>query len=242
MNLIIGREGDQPFTIRDVGVSRRHVSLDLKEDGAVLIEDLASGNGTFVNGRRIVKKQIRSTDQVRLGPAYLLNVPDVIRIMTLSITPSQASVKKSSGSAAKTVLSPEEEQRIKTQFTKLNAVYERCEKEKIALGKEKSTAMVMRSIPAVVVSLLLFLVSFFLDGGIVEILKLVLGGLSVILICVMTYRYYQVQKKAPEKMAAIKKQFMIDYVCPKCGEFLGNNPFETLRNQGECKRCKTKWV
>lgn len=240
MNLIIGREGNQTFAIQDGGVSRRHISLEWMPDGNLQIEDLASANGTFVNGQRIVKKQIRQTDEVRLGPTYLLNIPDVVRIMALTTTPPSG--KKSAGNAAKTVASVEEEQKIKEQFAQLSVVYNRYEQEKIAIGRDKSTAMVLRSIPAVVTSLLLLLVSFFMDGSVVAVLKPVLGGLSVVLICVMTYRYYQVQKKTPAKMEAVKRQFKIDYVCPTCGAYLEDLPFETLRNQGMCRKCKTKWV
>ena len=38
------------------------------------------------------------------------------------------------------------------------------------------------------------------------------------------------------------KQFMIDYVCPKCGNFLGYVPFEALANKSVCSFCKCKWT
>ena len=46
----------------------------------------------------------------------------------------------------------------------------------------------------------------------------------------------------PEKMEALNKQFMIDYVCPKCGNFLGFVPYESLANKSVCSFCKCKWV
>jgi hypothetical protein len=50
-------------------VSRRHARI-LKQGGAVVIEDLASVNGTFVNGKRLdpyLPERIRDGDVIYLG-------------------------------------------------------------------------------------------------------------------------------------------------------------------------------
>lgn len=46
----------------------------------------------------------------------------------------------------------------------------------------------------------------------------------------------------PEHMEALNRQFKIDYVCPKCGNFLGDIPFENLKNKKVCSICKCTWV
>lgn len=51
------------------GVSRRHVRI-LKREGSVVVEDLGSINGTFINGRRLapyLPEVLRSGDQLQLG-------------------------------------------------------------------------------------------------------------------------------------------------------------------------------
>ena len=51
------------------GVSRRHARI-LKREGTVLLEDLASINGTFINGRRLAPYQaeaLHDGDQLQLG-------------------------------------------------------------------------------------------------------------------------------------------------------------------------------
>jgi hypothetical protein len=53
---------------------------------------------------------------------------------------------------------------------------------------------------------------------------------------------YNGSKNNPERMEALNRQFMIDYVCPKCKSFLGFLPYESLRNKGQCSSCKCKWV
>ncbi len=51
------------------GVSRKHASI-VRRDGALHIIDLASANGTYLNGQRLVANQpriLRDGDDIRLG-------------------------------------------------------------------------------------------------------------------------------------------------------------------------------
>ena len=51
------------------GVSRRHARLKARR-GAIVVEDLASINGTFVNGRRLIPylpEVVRDGDQLQIG-------------------------------------------------------------------------------------------------------------------------------------------------------------------------------
>jgi DNA-binding NtrC family response regulator len=52
------------------GVSRRHARLRWHSDD-LMVEDLHSKNGTFVNGRRIERARLRPADEVRFGPVTL---------------------------------------------------------------------------------------------------------------------------------------------------------------------------
>jgi hypothetical protein len=66
--VILGRErGSADLVIEDPGVSRRHARL-IPEGGALVVEDLGSSNGTYVNGERISGPvQIDERDRVQLG-------------------------------------------------------------------------------------------------------------------------------------------------------------------------------
>jgi pSer/pThr/pTyr-binding forkhead associated (FHA) protein len=51
------------------GVSRRHARI-LKREGTVVVEDLGSINGTFINGKRLapyLPEVLNSNDQLQLG-------------------------------------------------------------------------------------------------------------------------------------------------------------------------------
>src|SRR5450755_838847 len=65
--LVLGREPGRPGSIDDASVSRRHAHL--RWDGtAVVLTDLASKNGTFVNGVRVSgPASLVDGDEVRLG-------------------------------------------------------------------------------------------------------------------------------------------------------------------------------
>ena len=70
--LILGREqGSADLVIDDPGVSRRHARL-VTDAGGVIVEDLGSSNGTYVNGERISGPvEVATGDEVQLGATIL---------------------------------------------------------------------------------------------------------------------------------------------------------------------------
>ncbi|MEZ6048579.1 MAG: SpoIIE family protein phosphatase [Planctomycetaceae bacterium] len=66
--MTIGRHPDCHIFLNSDMVSRRHARVFTKS-GQVFIEDLGSGNGTFVNGKRISQPTaIKNEDRVKVGP------------------------------------------------------------------------------------------------------------------------------------------------------------------------------
>ena len=64
--LTIGRETDNMLIIPDPSVSRHHARL-VFENGALVVYDLNSTNGVFVNEQRVSKQSLRAGDIVRFG-------------------------------------------------------------------------------------------------------------------------------------------------------------------------------
>jgi pSer/pThr/pTyr-binding forkhead associated (FHA) protein len=65
---IVGRQRGCAVRIPSAEVSRRHCRLR-QEDGYLVVEDLRSVNGTFLNGMRIVNREIvRPGDHLEIGP------------------------------------------------------------------------------------------------------------------------------------------------------------------------------
>lgn len=251
MEYIIGREGNQPFKIDNTGVSRRHARLEILPDGGMVIEDLGSANGTFVNGQRVVRRTLTLNDQVRLGLSYPLDIRQFAakekpsaavqssssrQTVVPTATPTKQTKKK------EPALSPEEMRKIRQDFAALRQVYDRYEQDKIAIRKEAASARVKRMLPPLGISFVSLMAGLFIGGEMAFILRPLFGVISLGLVGFTTYSYYKVQTGQPERLAQLEKQFKIDYVCPHCGVFLGDLPFENLRNQGHCRKCKVEWV
>jgi pSer/pThr/pTyr-binding forkhead associated (FHA) protein len=62
----VGRAPRADFVVDAPLVSRLHCRLTLQSDG-LLVEDLESTNGTFVNGERVTKLLLRNGDALRVG-------------------------------------------------------------------------------------------------------------------------------------------------------------------------------
>lgn len=61
-----GRHPDSNIFLDDVTVSRRHAEVDRTPEGYVL-RDVASLNGTYVNGERVERHDLRDGDVVQIG-------------------------------------------------------------------------------------------------------------------------------------------------------------------------------
>jgi pSer/pThr/pTyr-binding forkhead associated (FHA) protein len=61
-----GRHPDSDIFLDDVTVSRKHASV-LQRDGAFVIEDQGSLNGTFVNRKRVDSAPLDEGDEIQIG-------------------------------------------------------------------------------------------------------------------------------------------------------------------------------
>ncbi len=66
----LGRGEENDVVILDIGVSRRHLVITRHPQGFRLI-DLQSGNGTYLNGRRIAEAELYDGDRIELGHTTL---------------------------------------------------------------------------------------------------------------------------------------------------------------------------
>lgn len=63
----IGRGTNNDVVINDGVVSTSHAVITLSDSGEVIIEDLNSKNGTFVDGRRVSRAKLSTASVVLLG-------------------------------------------------------------------------------------------------------------------------------------------------------------------------------
>jgi len=73
---IIGRDPSCDIVLDDTAVSRQHAKIRVvKEKGGeptFILHDMASENGTFVNGEEIVKYELKDGDCIRMGRTKLV--------------------------------------------------------------------------------------------------------------------------------------------------------------------------
>lgn len=67
----IGRVNSD-IVLKDIDVSRKHAIIESVEGGQVVLRDLASSNGTYVNKRRIDNCVIFPNDEIQLGNTVIV--------------------------------------------------------------------------------------------------------------------------------------------------------------------------
>jgi hypothetical protein len=74
--LSVGRDPEvADVVLLDPAISRRHAIIS-KENGVLMIEDLGSSNGTYVNDQRIATAEIKPGDRVKIGSSRVyMSIP-----------------------------------------------------------------------------------------------------------------------------------------------------------------------
>jgi pSer/pThr/pTyr-binding forkhead associated (FHA) protein len=67
----IGRSSDVALRIDDRWISRRHCRLSI-EDGELVVEDLGSRHGTYVNGSAVSKSPLTNGSELCLGLSHFV--------------------------------------------------------------------------------------------------------------------------------------------------------------------------
>jgi len=211
----IGKAADNDFVVDDQYVSRYHAKLTKDESGVLFIEDVGSTNGTFVNQDQVLRKKITLSDVVMLGKQYTLNVKDALKF----------------------------DNDYSEEFAALKQVYDNYIREKIRIqSSNQFKTRLFQSLPFAVIGLAGLVIGVVGKGNhSLIVISLILA------VCAPTLGIYlgaRQSAKIPELLQNIANQFKIDYVCPKCGVFLGEIPWEGLANKKQCSvsSCRAKWV
>lgn len=215
MVITIGKSPDNDCVIDDSQVSRHHARLIRDADGYWLLEDLNSLNGTFVNGVQILKKRITPTDTIRLGKDCQLDFKKLLK--------------------SKNDYSEE--------FNALKKVYEEYTREKIKIqSANQFKTRLFQSLPFAFLGVVGIVINSVGKGSSVWYILCML--LVVCAPVVGVYLGARQSAKIPQQLQDLTNRFKIDYVCPKCGTFLGDIPWESLKNKKHCpvSSCQAKWT
>ena len=73
----IGRHSDNDIFVNVDGISRKHAVISVTANG-LEIEDLGSSNGTYVNGEKVTKAEIKVGDEIKLDNIrFLIQSPEM---------------------------------------------------------------------------------------------------------------------------------------------------------------------
>ena len=76
--IVVGRSGSD-FILTDKNVSRKHFCIETWSRDQVYIRDLASTNGTLLNGMRIASTRLKSGDTIAVGSTKLRFIVEDLR-------------------------------------------------------------------------------------------------------------------------------------------------------------------
>ena len=82
-SVTIGRDPSCDLQFFDKGLSRNHSKIAV-EEGQFVVSDMGSTNGTFVNGKMVIRKQLVRGDIVRIGKIELQFFPEGESALTSS--------------------------------------------------------------------------------------------------------------------------------------------------------------
>ncbi|MGN0213303.1 MAG: FHA domain-containing protein [Muribaculaceae bacterium] len=227
--IIIGREGTQPFVITDSYgyVSRQHALFTYDEKtGAMTLTDKSSQNGTFVKMgnqfQQISQCRVDANTIVRLGPYYTFCVKQLLKKNPPPPPPHE-----------------------KVDIAPLRRVAENYETTKVALDQKQANINTLRSMSlacSLAASLITPLVTQFLgEGKDVQWYILAIGPVVAILFLVVLLSYCsRVSKEIIVKKQRNEKKYKLSYCCPKCHHSYAGKLYENILAEGKCSKCKTE--
>jgi len=196
MEIKIGRKVTGAMDIivhNNMKISREHAIISFV-DGKVFVKDLNSANGTFVNGRRVSKKEIQNGDILLLGSkskeeAYFVDVNKI-----------KDDFKK---------LELSNKTNFKKEFSELKKVFENFQREK---NQIKSKIQFKSQLPRIIASVSLGIIFIIFSKELPSEIRLLISPTIMILGFIPIGR----KKDISDFLIETELKYQDLYVCPKC--------------------------
>lgn len=200
-----------------------HCKIEIGTNGEMTITNIKEENVTYINNVEVLSKRISLTDTIALGKdRYAVNVKAVLEVANNILEPTEYSI------------------------TPLKAVWEQYHNSCMKLKKMQRKNATIKSLylPLIVLSGGVSAAIRFLglDEDISNPISYFAGGLAFFFL--FYGLYLTITDRSIEKQERINDKFQAKYICPnpKCNHFLGQQPYNILRQNKNCPYCKVKWV
>jgi DNA-directed RNA polymerase subunit RPC12/RpoP len=178
-----------------------------------MLEDAGSTNGTFVNGKQVLRRPVREVDRIMFGGE------DCVRTLT--------DILHAAGDYS-------------TEFEALKGTYEAFLAEKVRIQSSgifkvrllQTLPLAFLGIGGLVMGIVGKGNSLLSGIGLVAMICLPSAGI---------YLGARQSAKIPGLLQEKITDFRTKYVCPKCGASFGEQPWEVLASRGRCPACKAVW-
>ena len=232
--IIIGREGNQPFTINDEYVSRQHAIFTYDETtGIMTLTDKSRPEvGTFIRMgnqfQQISQCNVDATTDIRLGPFFTFRVGQLFQ------TP-QAPQKPSA---------PQKPKQEKVDIAYLRRVAENYEETKLKLEQKQANINSLRTL-SLVGSLAAGIISPIITDMVGEnppiYYKLIGPCIAVVFLVALMMYCSKASKDIIEKKNKNDKNYKISFCCPKCHVPFAGKLYENILAEGKCPKCKVEF-
>ena len=121
----------------------------------------------------------------------------------------------------------------------LKKVWEDFEQQNIQIQIEDRKFNALRSATGIITMLAIAL--SIATGG-KSTWYIILYGVAIVISVVCFIKAYRDSSKLPQKRQEMNRKFQHDYICPNCGHFMGNQPYDILTQNGSCPYCKKQFI
>lgn len=229
MTIIVGRgrsKATQRIEINDPTVSREHCWLTDNGDGTYTLQN-KSQQGTFVNGRQVLKTIVRPETMITLG-SFKVKVADLLPSPAQTPTPASNPVPKPAPKPEPPTFS----------LRPMEAVWNSYDRKRLDIQEESAKRANQQRVQ-----------------GIISMLGMALGLLPIPVvfraICVLAslflgiYFFMQGQSttSVQRQLHDLDEEYASKYKCPNpaCGRPLGNMAYRNVRYQKQCPACSCKY-
>ncbi|MDE6511267.1 MAG: FHA domain-containing protein, partial [Muribaculaceae bacterium] len=183
---------------------RAHARIEVGESGNMTIRSLNQNNSIYVNGVETNIKEIDRGSRIELGmDRYRVNLKEILE------------------GASKLVPSlPKDISHLKEVWDKYEAEQDRIVLAQQELAKKRMQPIMVSSASGIVSGI----------AACVELSTLWLTLPVTAIVSYLYYRNYNSKDTSHEDRKSATNEFQRSYVCPSCGHFLGNLPYDVLKN------------